>query len=109
MSSSPRLVSIAFAAMDGGQAVGFGLGLLLGTFSQTLSVRAGNPMLPQYSMVPLWHSRCGRYCVVLMAVLKQGSFLRLARDVDWVGVFLISTILALLSYELAVAAGPGAE
>ncbi|KAJ5726895.1 MFS general substrate transporter [Penicillium malachiteum] len=94
-SSSPRRRSIAFAAMGGGQAVGFGLGLVLGgVFSDTIG----------------W--RWGFYTTAILngAVLALArSFSRLVHDIDWVGAFLISACLALLSSELAVATESNAD
>ncbi|KAE8327852.1 major facilitator superfamily domain-containing protein [Aspergillus sergii] len=88
--SSPRCHSIAFAAMCGGQAVGFGLGLALGgVFSDTIG----------------W--RWGFYVTVMLN--SAASLARLRRDVHWIGALLISACLALLSYELAVATGSDAD
>ena len=109
VSSSPRLRSIAFAAMGGGQAVGFGLGLVLGgLFSDTVGWRWGfcaTAILNSAVMaLALWALPRG-----MDGALGQGLLSRLARDVDWVGALLISIGLALLSYELAVTTGSGAD
>lgn len=106
--SSPRSRSIAFAAMGGGQAVGFGLGLELeGVFSDTISWRWG-----------FYATAILNAAVLALAVwalprkldadLTKASFSRLVRDIDWVGALIISTCLALLSFELAVATGTDA-
>ncbi|KAJ2960534.1 hypothetical protein NQZ79_g4175 [Umbelopsis isabellina] len=106
---NPRLRSIAFAAMGGGQAVGFGLGLALGgVFSDTVGWRWGF-----YSTALL----NGAVLVLALWALPRdidgdplGSAMltRLARDVDWIGALIISSSLALLSYELALATGSDA-
>ncbi|KAJ5217604.1 uncharacterized protein N7469_011229 [Penicillium citrinum] len=106
--SSPRSRSIAFAAMGGGQAVGFGLGLELGgIFSDTVGWRWG-----------FYATAILNAAVLALAVwalprnldadLTKASFSRLVRDIDWVGALIISTCLALLSFELAVATGTDA-
>jgi MFS family permease len=108
--SSPRRRSVAFAAMGGGQAVGFGLGLALGgVFSNTVGWRWGF-----YSTALL---NGAVLAVALWALpnsvdgdpLGKAALARLAQEVDWVGAALISACLALLSYELAVATGADAE
>ncbi|KAG2171252.1 hypothetical protein INT43_004106 [Umbelopsis isabellina] len=93
--TNPRRRSIAFAAMDGGLAVGFGLGLALGgVFSDTVGWRWG-----YYSTALL------NGAVLAMALwtlpreidgetLEPALLSRLARDVDW--------------YKLAVATGSDA-
>ncbi|OQE25600.1 hypothetical protein PENSTE_c006G09886 [Penicillium steckii] len=105
---SPRRRSIAFAAMGGGQAVGFGLGLVLGgVFSDTVGWRWGfyatailNAVVLALAVWALPHNIDG--------VLSKASFSRLVYDIDWIGAFIISTCLALLSFELAVATGTNA-
>ncbi|KNG88528.1 hypothetical protein ANOM_002703 [Aspergillus nomiae NRRL 13137] len=87
---SPHRRSNAFAAMGGGQAVGFGLGLALG-------VRVAGPGTVGNSKQRGWWSA------------GEGILARLHRDIDWVGALLISACLALLSYELAVATGSDAD
>jgi MFS family permease len=109
INSSPRRRSIAFAAMGGGQAVGFGLGLTLGgVFSDTVGWRWGfyATALLNGAVVALglWALPCG----IDDGPLGRASLTRLAREVDWVGALLISTSLALLSYELALATGSDA-
>ncbi|OOQ87817.1 integral membrane protein [Penicillium brasilianum] len=108
-SSSPRRRSIAFAAMGGGQAIGFGLGLVLGGvisdtvgwrwgFYATAILNAGVLALAVWALPP-----------TIDGILEKASFSRLVHDIDWVGAFLISVCLALLSYELAVATGSNAN
>ncbi|CAG7960897.1 unnamed protein product [Penicillium olsonii] len=108
-SSSPRRRSIAFAAMGGGSAVGFGLGLVLGgVFSDTVGWRWGfyatailNAAVLALAVWALPHTIDGN--------LDKASISRLAHDVDWVGAGLISACLAILSYELAIATASNAD
>ncbi|KAK9239891.1 major facilitator superfamily domain-containing protein [Lipomyces kononenkoae] len=108
-SSSPRRRSIAFASMGGGQAVEFGLGLVLGgLFSDTVGWRWGfyvtailNAAVLALAVWALPHTVDG--------ILEKASFSRLVHDIDWVGALLISACLALLLYELAVATGSNAD
>ncbi|PLB46299.1 MFS general substrate transporter [Aspergillus steynii IBT 23096] len=107
---SPRLRSVAFAAMGGGQAVGFGLGLVLGgVFSDTIGWRWGfyatailNGLVLALALWALPRKVDGE-------PLRLRALGRLSRDVDWIGALLISSALALLSYALAVATGSDAE
>ncbi|KAI9035611.1 uncharacterized protein KD926_003215 [Aspergillus affinis] len=105
-SISPRRCSIAFAAMGGGQATGFGLGLVLGgVFSDTVGWRWG------------FHATAILNAVILALVAWSlpttidgpPSFSRLAHELDWVGALLISICFALLSYALDVATGSEAS
>jgi len=108
LSSSPRRRSAAFAAMGGGQAVGFGLGLALGgVFSDTVGWRWGFYTTALLNGAVL--------ALALWALPVRGThgqaeaaLTRLARDVDWIGALLSSTSLALLSYALGLATAPGA-
>ncbi|KJK66626.1 Major Facilitator Superfamily protein [Aspergillus parasiticus SU-1] len=89
--SSPRRRSIAFAAMGGGQAVGFELGLALGgVFSDTIGWRWG------FYVTAILNSAV--LALALWAIPKSAD-----------GVLLISTCVALFSYELAVATGSDAD
>ncbi|CAN6675092.1 low affinity ammonium transporter [Trichomonascus vanleenenianus] len=108
--SSPRRRSVAFAAMGGGQAVGFGLGLALGgVFADTVGWRWGfyatallNGAVLALALWSLPHGIDG-------GPLGQEAFKRLAQNIDWVGALLISACLALFSYALAIATGPDAS
>lgn len=101
--------NVAFAAMGAGQAVGFGLGLVLGgVFSDTIGWRWGfytatilNGLVIGLAFGALPTSIDG-------GALQQAAFARLKSQVDWVGALLISVSLALLSYILAVATGEDA-
>jgi MFS family permease len=95
--------------MGGGQAVGFGLGLALGgVFSDTIGWRWGfyTTALLNGAVLALglWALPRG----IDGGPLGRASLSRLAREVDWIGALFISTSLALLSYELAVATGSDA-
>ncbi|KAJ5389317.1 uncharacterized protein N7496_000385 [Penicillium cataractarum] len=110
IASSPRRRSIAFAAMGGGQAVGFGLGLVLGgMFSDTIGWRWGFYVTAILNGAVLTLALWALPQSVDGGPVDQGSFSRLAHEVDWIGALLISTCLTLLSYELAVATGSNAE
>ncbi|KAJ5701137.1 MFS general substrate transporter [Penicillium malachiteum] len=108
-SSSPRRRSIAFAAMGGGQAVGFGLGLVLGgVFSDTIGWRWG------FYTTAILNAAVLALAVwalppTIDRVLDKTLFSHLVHDIDWVGALLISACLALLSYELAVATESNAD
>jgi predicted MFS family arabinose efflux permease len=96
--------------MGGGQAVGFGLGLVMGgVFSDTIGWRWGfytTAILNVFVLLlALWALPTG----IDGTILGREAFNRLARDVDWLGCVLISTALALLSYELAVVSGSDAS
>ncbi|GKZ29554.1 hypothetical protein AbraIFM66950_005392 [Aspergillus brasiliensis] len=109
-SSSPRRRSLAFAAMGSGQAVGFGLGLVIGgIFSDTVGWRWGfydtaiiNSAVLALALRALPHGLDG-------GPLSQRTLTHLARGAAWIGALLISTCLALLSYQLAVVTQPGAD
>ncbi|UKZ82975.1 hypothetical protein TrVFT333_010776 [Trichoderma virens FT-333] len=108
--SSPRSRSIAFSAMGGGQAVGFGSGLVLGgIFSGTLGWRWGFYITAILNVVILVVAIWALPAGVDGVALGRETLNRLARDIDWLGCGLISTALALLSYELAVVSGPDAS
>lgn len=108
--SRPRSRSAAFSAMGGGQAVGFGLGLVLGgIFSDTIGWRWGfyttGILNGAVLSLALW---------ALPSGIDGGSFewamvARLPKEIDWVGAVIVSASLALLSYELAVFSGTHAE
>ena len=107
---SPRRRSAAFAAMGGGAAVGFGLGLVLGgVCADTVGWRWGFYITAMLNggvlALALWALPRG----VDGTPLGREALTRLVRDVDWVGALLVSACLALLSYELSVATEPDAE
>ncbi|KAE8306386.1 major facilitator superfamily domain-containing protein [Aspergillus transmontanensis] len=98
--SSPRRRSIAFAAMGGGQAVGFGLGLALGgVFSDTIGWRWG------FYVTAILNSAV--LALALWAIPKSADGGPLGKAS--LTFLLISACLALFSYELAVATGSDAD
>lgn len=107
--TSPRSRSAAFSAMGGGQAVGFGLGLVLGgVFSDTLGWRWGFYTTAILNIMVLVLALWALPSDIDDTVLGRATLHRLARDIDWFGCVLISAALALLSYELAVVSGSDA-
>lgn len=107
---SPRRRSFAFAAMGGGQAVGFGLGLVVGgVCADTIGWRWGFHFTAILNTAVLALSLWALPVDVDGGSLGRAAFARLAHDVDWCGAMLVSAALALLSYVLAVATGPDAD
>ncbi|KAJ4076064.1 hypothetical protein NW769_015372 [Fusarium oxysporum] len=108
--SKPRTRAVAFSAMGGGQAIGFGLGLALGgVFSDTIGWRWGfhaTAALNVLILVLAWWSLPANLDEKFSG---QAMLARLLQEVDWVGVMIISASLALLSYVLAVVADAGAK
>ncbi|CAH0046020.1 unnamed protein product [Clonostachys solani] len=108
--SRPRSRSAAFSVMGGGQAMGFGLGLVLGgIFSDTIGWRWGfyttGILNGAILALALWELPSG---------IDGGSFewamvVRLPKEIDWVGAVIVRASLALLSYELAVFSRTHAE
>lgn len=96
--------------MGGGQAVGFGLGLVLGgVCADTIGWRWGffgaaivNCVVLALAVWALPKSADG-------GPIERVKLRRLAHDIDWFGALLISTSLALLSYELSVATSSDAD
>lgn len=108
--SSPRSRSTAFAAMGSGQAVGFGLGLVMGgVFSDTIGWRWGFYITAILNIVVLLVAVWALPAGIDGVALGRETLHHLARDIDWIGCLLISTALALLSYELAVVSGSDAS
>lgn len=104
--SRPRSRTAAFSAMGGGQAVGFGLGLVLGgVFSGSVGWRWGFHATSILNIVvlaiALWSLPVS---VDDDAPLGRATLTRLQKELDWIGALVISTSLALLSYVLAVVA-----
>ncbi|KAF9891685.1 hypothetical protein FE257_003697 [Aspergillus nanangensis] len=109
--TNPRRRSIAFAAMGGGQAVGFGLGLALGgVFADTIGwcwgfyttaiLNAAVLALALWALPPAVDPSS--------PLLSRSTLSRLVTTIDWLGALLIGVSLALLSYELAIATSPTA-
>ncbi|VUC25590.1 unnamed protein product [Clonostachys rosea] len=94
--------NLAFAAMGGGQAVGFGLGLTLGgVFSGTIGWRWGFHTATILNVVvlglALWTLPRN-----IDKSLGKSTLTSLRDDVDWIGVLILTACLGLLSYEFAV-------
>ncbi|KAF5657632.1 integral membrane protein [Fusarium heterosporum] len=108
--SKPRTRAVAFSAMGGGQAIGFGLGLALGgVFSDTIGWRWGfhaAAVLNVLTLVLAWWSVPANLDEKFS---RQAMLARVLQEVDWVGVLIISASLALLSYVLAVVADADAK
>lgn len=109
--SRPRSRTAAFSAMGGGQAVGFGLGLVLGgIFSGSVGWRWGFHATSILNIVvlaiALWALPAS---VDDDAPLGRATLTRMQKELDWVGALVISTSLALLSYVLAVVADSDAS
>lgn len=88
--------NIAFASMGGGQPIGFSLGLVLGgVFADTIGWRWG-----------FYVSAIINTAVFVVAVFglpkvqetQEHVWMRLRKEIDWVGIVMGSTSLALLSY-----------
>lgn len=108
-SNNPRRRNAAFAAMGGGQAVEFGLGLVLGgVCADTIGWRwgfYGTALLNGVVLaIAFWALPSRADGAVGRSQLK-----RLRKEIDWFGALLISSSLALLSYELAIATGTDAR
>lgn len=92
--------NVAFAAMGGGQPIGFTLGLTLGgVFADTVGWRWGFHMAAILNTAVL--------IVAIWGLPKTAgeeekiTWKRLGSDIDWVGALLASAALAMLSYVLA--------
>ncbi|KAJ5489803.1 Major facilitator superfamily domain general substrate transporter [Penicillium expansum] len=96
-----KLRNVALALMGSGQPIGFGVGLIFGgIFADTVGWRWG------------FHSAAIATCPAFLLSLwqlprnKKGQtgdlWTRVAFGIDWIGAFLISPALALLSYALAI-------
>ena len=91
---------MAFASMGGGQPIGFGIGLVLGGF---LASSIGWQWAFHFSAVV-------NLIVFILAAWQLPtnesnappvSWQQLISDIDWIGAFIASTSLAMLSYVLA--------
>jgi MFS family permease len=91
--------NIAFATMGGAQPVGFGIGLVLGGFiTGAIGWTWG-----------FYIAAISNFAMLVAAAwalppglpVNSSTWRRLAFETDWLGVFLASTFLALLSYVIA--------
>ncbi|KAL8646723.1 MAG: hypothetical protein Q9226_006738 [Calogaya cf. arnoldii] len=93
--------NLAFAAMGGGQPVGFGLGLTLGgVLTSSIGWEWGfylsaiiNGLVFALSM---WQLPEG------VGKVESVTWKRLGEEIDWIGALIISAALAMLSYVLAI-------
>ena len=94
-----RSRNMAFASMGGGQPVGFGLGLVLGgVFAETIEWRWGFYIAAIVNVMVLGFSM---WQLPTVSASVPFSWNRLAYEIDWMGAFIASSCLALLSYALA--------
>ncbi|KAF6803585.1 integral membrane protein [Colletotrichum musicola] len=97
---SGRRRNIAFASMGGGQPIGFSIGLSVGgVFTDTIGWRWG------------FHIAAIANTVIFLVALRwlpglgrrePVTWKRFATEVDWIGAFLASGFLAMISYVLSV-------
>ncbi|KAI1745522.1 major facilitator superfamily domain-containing protein [Xylaria scruposa] len=107
---NPRWRSAAFAAMGGGQAIGFGVGLVLGgVCTQTIGWRWGFYITAITNGVVLVAAFWALPRTVEHRSANQSILSRLGREIDWLGALLLSTSLALLSYVLSITAASNAS
>ena len=96
--------NMAFAAMGGGQPVGFSIGLTVGgvLVDSSAGWRAGFYVAAGINSLVLVMTIWG-----LPRIERDGSlsYKRLIKDVDWIGALLLSTSLGLLSYVFAALTG----
>jgi predicted MFS family arabinose efflux permease len=89
--------NLAFAAMGGGQPLGFAIGLTLGgVLSSTIGWRWG------FHFATIINT--GILVLAVWGLPKSNSAVtwsRLREDIDWVGAFIVSSSLAMLCYVLA--------
>ena len=91
--------NIAFSCLGAGQAVGFGVGLVLsGIFSDTVGWRAGWYMSGALTLALFV---VGVWALPVDKLPEKPIFRGLAKRIDWVGAALASGCLAMLSYVLA--------
>jgi MFS family permease len=91
--------NIAFASMGGGQPIGFSFGLVLGgIFADTIGWRWGFHLCAIVNTIILVIAFFG---LPRLSDKQTQVFYRLRTEIDWVGIALGSTSLALLSYCFA--------
>ncbi|KAM3493434.1 hypothetical protein MY3957_003347 [Beauveria namnaoensis] len=96
--------------MGAGQAVGFGLGLVIGgVCSDRIGWRWGFFATAILNAVILGVSFWAIPSTMDETIQNSSIAKNLARKVDWIGALIITTSLALLSYELTVATSAGSE
>ena len=91
--------NIAFASMGGGQPIGFSLGLTLGgVFSDTIGWRWGFHIAAIINTVVFV---VGFFGLPKVDDRQTQIWSRLKTEIDWVGITIGSTSLAMLSYSFA--------
>lgn len=96
---SGRKRNIGFSCLGFVQPIGFSLGMVLeGVFLDTVGWRFSYYLCGSLSLV-----LCGvsLWALPRDPVIEGSVFLRLKREIDWVGALVVSTSLALFSYILA--------
>ena len=95
---SGKARNIAFATFGGGSPIGFATGLVIGgILVQTVGWRAGYYMASGVNALVFIGAFYSIPDAIRIGNLKQ----RLANDLDWIGVMIASTSLALASYVFA--------
>jgi MFS family permease len=88
--------NIAFASMGGGQPIGFGIGLVIGgVFAETIGWRWAFHMSAIINSVVF---AIALYGLSKIQHRKDNVWHRVKNDIDWVGIFIGSSSIALLSY-----------
>lgn len=91
--------NLAFAAMGGGQPIGFSLGLTLGgVLSDTIGWRWGFHIAAIINTVVFV---VGFFGLPKVDSTQSNIWARLRTEIDWVGIAIGSASLALLSYSFA--------
>ncbi|KAB8345826.1 hypothetical protein FH972_022881 [Carpinus fangiana] len=94
--------NVAFACMGGGQPVGFSLGLTLGgVFSDTIGWRWGFHIAAALNALVFGVALWGLPAEVGINYASSSIWGRIRNDIDWIGAFLASGSIAMLSYIFA--------
>ncbi|KAL8746796.1 MAG: hypothetical protein Q9190_001241 [Brigantiaea leucoxantha] len=95
-----RSRNLAFAAMGGGQPVGFGLGLTVGgVLAGSIGWQWAFHMTAILNFITL--SLSAWQLPRTVGAVEEVSWTRLKTDIDWLGAIIASSSLAMLSYVLA--------
>jgi len=91
--------NLAFAAMGGGQPIGFSLGLTLGgVFADTIGWRWGFHIAAIINTVVFF---VGFFGLPKVDTAQDNVWYRLKTEIDWVGITIGGVSLAMLSYSFA--------
>jgi MFS family permease len=91
--------NLAFAAMGGGQPIGFSLGLILGgVFADTIGWRWGFHIAAMINTIVFFVGLVG---IPKVDNAQNDIMYRLKTDIDWVGITIGGVSLAMLSYSFA--------